>query len=183
MKKLLASSATCAFCHRAPERTCPQCRRRFCPRHGSERCIACAEPARFLPSPLRFQLVTALLPAAILLSIWFLVSARPPAGPEPVVADQGATQVDEGLSSSPTPAPVTAPTPTPTPSPTPPPTPTPAPTPPPPATYTVQSGDTIWGIAARCGTTPEQLQELNNLPNPDALQIGQVLRVPAPCSP
>lgn len=44
--------------------------------------------------------------------------------------------------------------------------------------YTVQSGDSLGVIARRFGTTIAELVRLNNLTNPDALQIGQKLTVP-----
>ncbi len=74
----------------------------------------------------------------------------------------------------------------PTTAPTPPPTPvateTPAATPSPtggPATYTVQSGDTLSGIAGAHDTTWQVLAELNNIENPRLLRVGQVLKLPA----
>ncbi|MEG6523274.1 C40 family peptidase [Desulfotomaculum sp. 1211_IL3151] len=45
------------------------------------------------------------------------------------------------------------------------------------AQVTVQSGDTLWSIANRCGTSVENVKQLNNLES-DSLQIGQVLDVP-----
>lgn len=45
-------------------------------------------------------------------------------------------------------------------------------------TYTVQSGDTLGVIARRFGTTVAELVRINNLANPDALQVGQKLTVP-----
>lgn len=44
-------------------------------------------------------------------------------------------------------------------------------------TYTVQSGDTLAKIAARFNTTVERLVELNNLSNPNSINVGQVLVV------
>lgn len=47
------------------------------------------------------------------------------------------------------------------------------------STYTVQPGDTLFAIAARFGTTVNELATLNNL-SPDALLLaGQTLMVPA----
>jgi len=45
--------------------------------------------------------------------------------------------------------------------------------------YTVQSGDTLSLIALRNNTTIEVLVSLNSLPNPDILEVGQVLNLPA----
>ena len=44
--------------------------------------------------------------------------------------------------------------------------------------YTVRSGDTLAGIAARFGTDADALASLNGIANPDVLSIGRVLRVP-----
>lgn len=45
-------------------------------------------------------------------------------------------------------------------------------------TYTVQSGDVLWKIAEKFGTTVKELVALNNLENPDLLRPGQVLNIP-----
>jgi LysM repeat protein len=54
-----------------------------------------------------------------------------------------------------------------------------APTPDPPSddTYTVVSGDTLSGIASRFGTTWQELQRINNIPNPNRIFPGQVIRL------
>lgn len=44
--------------------------------------------------------------------------------------------------------------------------------------YTVQRGDTLKGIAEAYGVTVQALLAANTIPNPDALTIGAVLRIP-----
>jgi LysM repeat protein len=44
--------------------------------------------------------------------------------------------------------------------------------------HTVESGDTLFGIALDYGVSVEALQEANNLENPDALSIGRALVIP-----
>ncbi|MFK0296711.1 LysM peptidoglycan-binding domain-containing protein, partial [Streptomyces sp. NPDC090442] len=51
------------------------------------------------------------------------------------------------------------------------------PTPPPAATYTVRSGDTLSGIAARYGTTVAKLAAANHITNPDRIYAGQTLKI------
>ena len=46
--------------------------------------------------------------------------------------------------------------------------------------YTVQSNDTLGGIAAAFGISLEALLAANDLPNPDLLSVGQILTIPAP---
>jgi lysozyme len=45
-------------------------------------------------------------------------------------------------------------------------------------TYTVQRGDTLSSIAVQFGTTVAALAAANNISNPNAIQIGQVLHLP-----
>ena len=45
-------------------------------------------------------------------------------------------------------------------------------------TYTVKSGDTLIGIAARFGTTYQAITQLNGISDPSSLKIGQVLKIP-----
>lgn len=42
-------------------------------------------------------------------------------------------------------------------------------------TYTVQSGDTLSGIASKFGTTYQALAQINGISNPNAIYIGQVI--------
>lgn len=48
-----------------------------------------------------------------------------------------------------------------------------------PTTVTVQPGDTLRGIAARYGTTFEEIARLNNISNPDLIHPGQVFQIPS----
>ncbi len=51
-------------------------------------------------------------------------------------------------------------------------------TPPRVATYAVESGDTLSGIARRFGTDVESLVEANGITNPNMLSLGQQLKLP-----
>lgn len=69
------------------------------------------------------------------------------------------------------------------PTPAPQPVPTPPPAPPSGGTYTVRSGDTLSGIAAKYNTSWQVLQQMNGLPDPNRIYPGQVLKVPGGSSP
>ncbi|MDQ4075171.1 MAG: LysM peptidoglycan-binding domain-containing M23 family metallopeptidase [Chloroflexota bacterium] len=45
--------------------------------------------------------------------------------------------------------------------------------------YTVQRGDTLRGIAYQHNTALQTLLQLNPIPNPDSLRVGQTLELPA----
>lgn len=45
--------------------------------------------------------------------------------------------------------------------------------------YVVQKGDTLSGIAARYGTTYQALAKYNGISNPDVINVGQKIRIPA----
>ena len=70
---------------------------------------------------------------------------------------------------------VLSPTPTATPTPVPTPTPTPAPTP---ATHTVRAGETLSGISDLYSVPVSEIVELNDIPDPNNLLVGQRLRLP-----
>ena len=44
-------------------------------------------------------------------------------------------------------------------------------------TYTVKKGDTLSGIAKKYKTTVKKLVEINNIKNPDLINIGQVIKL------
>lgn len=44
-------------------------------------------------------------------------------------------------------------------------------------TYTVKTGDTLWGIAQKYGTTVDALVKKNSIKNPDLIYAGQVLKI------
>ncbi len=45
--------------------------------------------------------------------------------------------------------------------------------------YIVEPGDTIYRIALQFGTTARALQDLNGIPNPNLISVGQALAIPA----
>ena len=45
-------------------------------------------------------------------------------------------------------------------------------------TYTVQEGDTLFGIARKHGITMKLLQKTNGLADPSALRVGEILKIP-----
>ena len=45
-------------------------------------------------------------------------------------------------------------------------------------TYVVKSGDTLSGIAAKYGTTYQELAKYNNISNPNKISVGQVIKIP-----
>ena len=49
-------------------------------------------------------------------------------------------------------------------------------------TYTVQSGDTLSGIAQRFGTTVNAIASLNGISDPDLIYAGQILQIPGSAS-
>lgn len=46
------------------------------------------------------------------------------------------------------------------------------------AVYTVKSGDTLSGIGQRLGLPWQEIAKLNNIPDPDHIEVGQKLKLP-----
>ena len=44
--------------------------------------------------------------------------------------------------------------------------------------YTIQKGDTLSSISAAFGTTMKAITDLNNVPNPNKIGVGQKLVIP-----
>jgi nucleoid-associated protein YgaU len=56
------------------------------------------------------------------------------------------------------------------------------PAPPAPRTHTVAPGDTLWDLATHFygdGNQYQRIADANGIPNPDAINVGQVLTIPA----
>jgi LysM repeat protein len=81
---------------------------------------------------------------------------------------------------TPTPTMTITPSVTPTPTETPTPEPTLTPTPQGPTTYIVEVGDTLSSIAEQFGVEVLAIMAANNLPDPNAIFVGQTLTIPAP---
>lgn len=47
------------------------------------------------------------------------------------------------------------------------------------AVYTVQSGDTLSGIASKYGLTYQALAAYNGLSNPNLIRVGQQIKIPS----
>lgn len=159
------------------------------------------DPALALPSYKVYRGSLAALLIGSIFAIWLLV--LPPAGadrdaPPSSLAGVLPTQTSVAATASPTagagltPSPTTTAT---TPAGTATPTPTPAATATPTATataasrltYTVQPGDTLYGIAlkflpqgADITSFIDRIQKLNNITDPTSLQSGDVVQIPGP---
>lgn len=131
--------------------------------------------------PERYVLVLALLvPLALMAWVVMQVPGMSLAAPTTLERDAASVQLSRPKTSTAAPPPTLAPRPTPQP--------TAAPAqlgavPSPTAsaqgrTYTVQKGDELRHIAANYGVSIWRIIDTNDVPNPDSLRVGQVLRIP-----
>lgn len=144
------------------------------------------EAKRSAPGPERFVLAVALLVPLAVTSVALAqipgVDLRMPASL--VYADQQPISFAPkrpGPSNQAPPPTLAAPTATPKPTPTAVPTPTPVPPSPTPVkgrTYTVQKGDELKNIAAQYNVSIWKIIDTNDIPDPDSLRVGQVLKIP-----
>jgi len=107
--------------------------------------------------------------------------AEAPAAVLPTVILPPTPTPTASATATPTPTPTSPATQTPTPLPTASPTPSPGPTSAY-SSYKVRSGDTPASIALGFGITADELMAANNIVNPSALQVGQVLVIPVPAT-
>lgn len=179
----------CYACGQAATRQCPRCARSYCPGHGADYCADCLDPLNATPSGAVFRASLFGLLVASVLALWLLV--RPPSvpgGEGTIVRPQPTPQNTPSATRGPG-LPTLAPVPTssggagaPSPTPEVPPEETPAASKPPaeegPIEYTVQEGDTWYGIAEAYGVDAENLAAVNGLTLDDVLQPGQVIVIP-----
>ncbi|HTE83778.1 MAG TPA: LysM domain-containing protein [Dehalococcoidia bacterium] len=157
----------CSFCGQPGQARCRRCSRTYCAKHGAEFCAACSNPGSSLPSQRYVRAALWAFPVCVILGLWFLLGT--PRLPGEQGAKRASAEATAGARSRVQPA---APTATPTPGPT-------ATSVPTGLDYTVKEGDTLALIADASGVTVAAIMQLNPSIDPAALQIGQVLHMPA----
>jgi len=182
------ASASCHYCNRPAEEECSTCGRLYCLEHGEDVCLRCLAPEAATPSGnvYRGSLLALVAASLVALFLWFsppaskneqdtarsVATATPSFLATATPTRPGATPSRTVAASSPTPAgSATA-----APGGTAPASPTATGT----KTYTVQSGDTLSGIASANGISLAALQAANPGVTAATLQIGAVLAIPAP---
>lgn len=170
---------------------CPRCGALYCDDHGEALCARCMDPALALPSYRIYRGSLLALLVGSVVAVWLLV--LPPAGADQDGPPASLVGVIPTATATPTPTVTATATATPELTATAVPTPvepTPVPTPTAtataePRTYTVQPGDTLFAIAERFASSPDQVEALsnaiarvNNITDPATIQIGQVLTIP-----
>lgn len=186
----------CFACERQAQQRCPRCGNAFCNEHGDNLCDSCLDPMNAAPSRGVFRLALLGLLGGAVLSLWLLVrppgvpgdessaiSREPTASPALTPAGGGG-----GGTGSPTVTPLPGATtaapsegaasPTPTAQPTEAPTQAPTDAPAGPISYTVQDGDTWFGIASAYGIDGATLAQYNGRTLDDFLQIGETILIP-----
>lgn len=186
----------CYFCDSAAVQECARCGALYCDEHGDGLCQRCLDPMLAMPSyrVYRGSLITLLV--GTVFAVWLLV--QPPGtsdadGPVPASISNvigtpstaatpaprggaasnpsgGPTGPAAGAPPAATTAPVTAATPTGTPG---------------AITHTVESGDTLVGIAAKylppgkaVADFAIEIQEANGIQNAATIRVGQSIRIP-----
>ncbi len=143
--------------------------------------LGVALPARRVPRPGRVAVgaaVTVLAVGSVAAAgasthgFGLLTTTTPSAVPSPVPSSTPGSTPTPAPTATPTPEPTASSIPTPTAAPA---TPTAEPTL---RTYRVQSGDTLSSIAHKFGVTVKEIEAVNVIPDPNALQIGQLLVIP-----
>lgn len=183
----MPEAMTCFACEQEPTQQCPRCGRPYCDDHGEEVCDACLEPATGLLSFTLYRGSLLALLIATALAVWLIL--QPPGdSADSAVAPQiitptlaPAPQVTPTPPGDATQAPLVEETPLATPS-------EPAgtePTPGPGGTtsYTVQGGDTLFGICSNLSSLDPQecvdrVLELNSITDPGSISVGETLTIP-----
>jgi hypothetical protein len=178
----------CYACDKDAVQECRRCGRLYCSDHGGELCAECLRPASALPSYALYRgsLLALLIGTAI--ALWLLLKPPEKASesvPSLIVPTQAATVTARPSPMTPTTATPLTGTPAATPAGT------PATTPATTATpgvneYTVEEGDSLFGIAEKflppgeaIGDFAQRIAEANGLsPEDPLLQPGQTLRIP-----
>lgn len=200
---MYARYVECFQCDQEAQQECPRCGALYCDAHGDALCARCMDPALALPSYRVYRGSLAALLIGSIFAIWLLVLPQagadrdaPPsslAGVLPTRAAGAATPAPGATATATAAATATAQPgdATATPSSTPgaavgaTATPTATAAPNQPVDYAVQPGDTLYAIADRflpSGRDLDQfmseIQTLNEITDPSALQVGDVIQVP-----
>ena len=168
----------CHYCDRAAEAECPTCGRLYCGEHGEDVCLRCLAPEAAAPTASAYRGAVLALVVGSVVALFLVI--RPPesesAGDSPRTLAtttpaflSTATPTRTGNTTRTATSAVTA---------TQPPS-TPSPSVAAERTHTIAAGDTLSAIAAQYGVTVEAVIAANP-GTTENLQIGAVLRIPAP---
>jgi LysM repeat protein len=159
---------TCFACEREPTQQCPRCGRLYCDEHGGDVCDACLEPVSGLPSLTLYRGSLLALLFATVVAIGLII--KPPgnnsdAAFAPVVITPTQPAAGPTTATGVGQTPGTGGTATGT------------------TTYTVQPDDTLFAICSTRLSVPpldcmNQVLQLNGLSSPEAIAVGQELRIP-----